>query len=85
MSKREEKNILIRNFLRMIISKKVQLFDQYSPNITKESRRKAWNDVRDYAVSIGLVTNNRDTAYIRDVTWQNLRGRTMVSVNQIVY
>lgn len=79
MAKREEKNIKNRNFLRMILENKKELFDQFGPNITKETRRKTWSQVRDYAVSIGLVTNNRDTTYVRDTTWQNLRGRTMVS------
>nr|CAI5860702.1 unnamed protein product [Callosobruchus analis] len=65
--------------VRMILSKKTELFEQFGPTITKDTRRKAWSEVRDYAVSIGLLTSNRDTTYVRDTTWQNLRGRTMMS------
>lgn len=79
MSKREEKNLKNINFLRKILSKKSDLFEQYGPTITKDTRKKAWGEIRDYAVSINLITSARDATYVRDTTWQNLRGRTMVS------
>nr|CAI5842206.1 unnamed protein product [Callosobruchus analis] len=65
-----------------ILSKKTELFEQFGPTITKDTRRKAWSEVRDYAVSIGLLTSNRDTTYVRDTTWQNLRGRTMAKLDK---
>ncbi|XP_026686875.1 uncharacterized protein LOC113471712 [Diaphorina citri] len=35
----------------------------------------AWNEVRDYAESINIITSDRDANYVRDTTWQNLRSR----------
>lgn len=55
------------------------LFGAFSSTITKESKRLCWIGIRDYAVAIGLVTNDKDFAYIRDSTWPNLRSRTVVS------
>lgn len=79
-SRRVEKSIMQQNFLRKVDELKNNLFGQFSTTITKETRRQAWTDARDYAVSIGLISNEKDYTYVRDATWPNLRNRTIVSI-----
>ncbi|CAH1099706.1 unnamed protein product [Psylliodes chrysocephalus] len=71
-----------QNFLRKILKLKNELFGQFSTTITKESRKTAWINVRDYAVSIGLIGSDKEFCYVRDVTWPNLRSRTMTKIDQ---
>lgn len=81
-SKREMKNLKNLNFLRKIFELKADLFEAFSATATKETKKKAWSAVRDYAVSIGLITNDKDYTYVRDTTWTNLRKRTMEKVDK---
>jgi hypothetical protein len=81
-SKREMKNLKNLNVLRKIFELKTELFEAYSASATKETKKNAWTAVRDYAVSIGLITNDKDYTYVRDTTWTNLRKRTMEKVDK---
>lgn len=78
MNKRVEKTFKNQNFLRKVLELKQELFGAFSPVITKETKKTAWTEVRNYAVSIGLITPDKDATYVRDATWPNLRNRTMV-------
>ncbi|XP_050310544.1 uncharacterized protein LOC126746362 [Anthonomus grandis grandis] len=80
-SKRSEKQVKQQNFLRKIKDMKDSLFGQFSTTLTKETKRSAWMEVRDYAVSIGLITCEKDYTYVRDATWPNIRNRTMIKLD----
>lgn len=66
--------------LRKILEEKSILFGAFSPVITKQLKKEKWTEVRDLAVACGLVTNEKDYAYIRDTVWPNLRKSTVVSI-----
>ncbi|CAH1115164.1 unnamed protein product [Psylliodes chrysocephalus] len=82
LSKREEKKMKNQNLLRKILELKNEHFGQFSTTITKESRITAWINVRDYAVSIGLIGRDKEFCYVRDATWPNLRSRTMTKIDK---
>lgn len=77
-SKREEKKIKCISFLRKMCDLKSELFERFSASVTKDTRRRAWQEVHEFAVSIGLISTDKDFTYVRDTTWPNLRQRTMV-------
>jgi len=81
-NKREMKNLKNLNFLRKMFELKSELFGAYSATVTKETKKNAWTAVRDYAVSIGLITSDKDYTYVRDTTWTNLRKRTMEKIDK---
>ncbi|CAH1109815.1 unnamed protein product [Psylliodes chrysocephalus] len=82
LSKREEKKMKNQNFLRKILELKSELFGQFSTTITKESRKTAWINVRDYSVSIGLIGSDKEFCYVRDATWPILRQKLTNQIKQ---
>ncbi|XP_063226877.1 uncharacterized protein LOC134533317 [Bacillus rossius redtenbacheri] len=84
MAKRELKNRKYENFLRKILENKDVLFGAFSGTLTKDVKKLCWTEIRDYAVAIGLVTNDKDYAYIRDSTWPNLRNRTVAKLDRSI-
>ncbi|XP_069670087.1 uncharacterized protein [Periplaneta americana] len=83
MKKRNENNIKKECFLRKVLDLKNELFGAFSINITKETRRQAWIKLRDYAVSMALISSEKDFTYIRDATWPNIRNRTLKKLDSV--
>ncbi|KAJ9581681.1 hypothetical protein L9F63_023145 [Diploptera punctata] len=79
--KKEQKSINKENFLRKILENRNILFGTFSPTVTKEIKKTLWREIRDYAVEIGVVTNDKDYSYVRDTTWPNMKSRTMLKVD----
>ncbi|XP_068081812.1 uncharacterized protein [Anabrus simplex] len=77
MGKRNDNNVRKESFLKKVLELKGQLFGAFSLTVTKDSKRQAWMELRDYAVAIGLVTADKDHTYVRDATWPNMRSRTV--------
>lgn len=54
---------------------KETLFGSYSGTVTKQSKEQKWQEILDYAISIGLKHKD-DWKYFRDTTWgQNWKAR----------
>ncbi|XP_068083801.1 uncharacterized protein [Anabrus simplex] len=81
MGKRNDNHVRKESFLRKVLELKGQLFGAFSLTVTKDSKRQAWMELRDYAVAIGLVTADKDHTYVRDATWPNMRSRTVAKVD----
>lgn len=66
--------------LQMIRDRKDILFGQFSPKVTKIDKTEAWDTITEEAKSLGVIPSNKDSSYIKDTYWQNLRKRTMKKV-----
>lgn len=76
MSNRNLKKI---SFLRKILENKDILFGKFSGSLTQNDKQKKWEEIREFAVSIGLITNDKNYTFVRNNTWGNIRKATMVS------
>ncbi|KAL1516245.1 hypothetical protein ABEB36_000164 [Hypothenemus hampei] len=74
MSARKESKILI---LRDIRDKKEILMGAFSEKLTKADKNKAWGEVHEKAVALGIVPSNKNFMYTRNTFWQNVRKNTM--------
>ncbi|CAH0546807.1 unnamed protein product [Brassicogethes aeneus] len=64
------------HFLHDVLSSKKVLFGSFSDKLTKEDKVKAWKTIHEKALSLGLVSANKDFSYTRDVYWQKIhRGK----------
>ncbi|XP_063219058.1 uncharacterized protein LOC134529167 [Bacillus rossius redtenbacheri] len=57
------------------------LFGAFSDKLTKQNKMSAWQEIRDFAASLGVISENKDWTYVRDVVWQNLKKSTMGKVD----
>lgn len=48
----------------------------------RNKKNEAWDKITKKAISLGLVAANKDSKYVREVYWQNLRKRTMSKVDE---
>lgn len=85
MGKREENRKIKLCVLTKIKDKKKLLFGAFSNHITKDIKMNEWRSISDYAKSIGVIPQNKEWSYLRDVWWPNVRKLTTVSYFRIVY
>uniref|UniRef100_A0A6P7FL12 Uncharacterized protein LOC114328858 n=1 Tax=Diabrotica virgifera virgifera TaxID=50390 RepID=A0A6P7FL12_DIAVI len=64
-------------FLRAIRARKYILFGKFSPTLTKTLKSEHWGEVRKIALAMGLINENKQYTYCRDVLLQNLRKRAV--------
>ncbi|KAL1493553.1 hypothetical protein ABEB36_009257 [Hypothenemus hampei] len=81
MSARKQKDLKNINFLRKIFENKAILFGKFSDTLTRSEKRNKWEEIRNYAVATGLVTNDKDYVYVRNITWGNLRKKTLTKTD----
>lgn len=79
-NKREEQRKIKLCVLDSIREQKEVLFGPFSATLTKEKRNKAWTSIGEYAKSIGALPNGKDSLYVRDVWWPNVRKMSMVCI-----
>jgi hypothetical protein len=74
------KNAVKVTFLEEINKKKKQiLFGALTPQVTKQTKQKAWPEIYTTAASLGVVSSEKSWTYVRDTVWPNLRKRALVS------
>lgn len=69
-SKFEKKNRIKLLIVKKIGECKESLFASFSATITKETKAAKWQEIVDYATSVGFE-NNGNWQYFRDTTWNN--------------
>lgn len=77
--KREEQRKLKLCVLEKIKRNKHIIFGQFSSTLTKYTKGKAWQEIGEYAKSIGVIPDGKQWTYIRDVWWPNVRKLSVVS------
>ena len=60
------------SLLQKIQNDKEILFVKICSTLTRTTKQEKWNEVKEYAVSIGIITNDNDFAHVRDTIWGNL-------------
>lgn len=84
MASNSTKSLKQLSFLQKLLENKHILFGKYSASLNRSLKQAKWVEIRDFAVSTGIITNDKTFTFVRDVTWGNLRKRTMVSTNIII-
>jgi hypothetical protein len=79
MGKRDDQRKLKLCVLNKIKENKRVLFGAFCDTLSKADKCKAWKEINDYALSLGLVPANKEWTYIRDVWWPNVRKCCTVS------
>jgi hypothetical protein len=73
------KNAVKVTFLEEINKKKQILFGALTPQVTKQTKQKALQEIYTTAASLGVVSSEKSWTYVRDTVWPNLRKRALVS------
>jgi hypothetical protein len=73
------KNAVKVTFLEEMNKKKQILFGALTPQVTKQTKQKAWQEIYTTAASLGVVSSEKSWTYVRDTVWPNLRKRALVS------
>ena len=70
-------------FLQMMLEQKPVLMAQFSPIITRKSKKLAWEKIRVGLLSIGLDEEElANIAVLRDRMWPNLKKTTMAKIQE---
>jgi hypothetical protein len=66
--------------LELIKEKKHILFGQFTTTLDNGEKQKAWEEVREKAMSLGIISANRDRNWVRDRMFGVWRDRSMVII-----
>ena len=69
-------------FLQKIKENKDVLFGKFTSTITRNLKQAKWVEITKFAVSIGLVTSDKDYVFVRDNTLGNIRKFCEVKMAQ---
>lgn len=81
---KSNKNLKQVGFLQKVLENKDVLFGKFTNEITRNTKQDKWTEMRNYAVSLGLITCDKDYSFVRDNTWGNIRKKTMVSLKYVI-
>lgn len=76
-----DKSLSRQKILELIRSKKTVLFGTISKQLTVTEKTLAWDAVAEEAKKLGVFPSEKDTKYLRDVLWHNIRKRTLKKLN----
>jgi hypothetical protein len=63
--------------LRIILEAKDTLFGSYSDSLTKQDKRRKWEEMATKYQSLGVISAAKDYKYVRDVYWPNIKKTTI--------
>lgn len=79
----QAKQTLKISVLKAMEDRKDILFGQFSPELTKKDKDKAWDEIFKTAKEILQLDEKKNTQYFRDVIWQNWRRLAVVKIKSL--
>lgn len=67
--------------LELIRDHRTTIFGKFSTSLTSKQKNDVWDQITTKAISLGLLAANKDSKYLRDTYWQNIRRRTVKKID----
>lgn len=83
MTTKQNKMLKQISFLQNILENKDVLFGKFTNSLTRATKQEKWTQVTNFAIALGLITNDKDYTFVRDNTWGNMRKKTLVSALEV--
>lgn len=69
-------------FLELIRDQPEIIFGAFSAKCTKKQKNEVWENITKNAIDLGLLPSYKDSKYVREVYWQNIRRRTVKKLDE---